>query len=349
MLLTLVPGKMYDPQEVRSGIGSKAGEEDFVVGSDVVALFARVGAASGIGFPDRSTLEWPGKLPKQVVRPSTKLLIFVYAGLKAVRFLGDGCVTSFSSGKGLPCQMQFAIRPALTRSTWLELIKGRIPTEGPPPEEPFTNLAAKSSPREQWAALTVFIERWYGKPATGMPTNSNVGPPLLRNTLGPLATSPEVFKHNHLVPPSELAIEGGKVVFLVENQAVCLWATEPEGEDPKVWYRNNEEGEPWIEEPQRLSGFLIQAVLFEAILNAQFGAYAIALPDDLVGAILDRVKPLARERWNWNGARFFARDGALVMTMKNNGANDVWLAARTPFALSCFEDLVSEEWDRVAF
>lgn len=349
MLPTFVPGEIYDPQEVRRALLSEGCEEDFVVGPDVVALFARVVAASGICFPERSTLEWPGELPKQVVRPRTKLLIFVYAGDKAVRFLGEGHVTSYSTSKGLPCEMQFAIRPSLTRSTWLELIKGQIPPRGRPPEEPLLDLATKCSPSDRWAALAEFIERWYGRRAAGMPVKSMVGPPLLRKLLGALATGPEVFRQNHLVSLSELAIEGGKVVFLVENQAACLWATEPEGEDPKVWYRNNEEGEPWIEEPQRLSGFLIQAVLFEAILNAQFGAYAIALPDNLVGAILDRVKPLARERWNWNGARFFARDGALVMTMKNNGANDVWLAARTPFALSCFEDLVSEEWDRVAF
>jgi hypothetical protein len=37
------------------------------------------------------------------------------------------------------------------------------------------------------------------------------------------------------------------------------------------------------------------------------------------------------------------------MTMENHGACDVWLAARTPVALSRFEDLVTEDWDHVAF
>ncbi len=135
----------------------------------------------------------------------------------------------------------------------------------------------------------------------------------------------------------------------IENQGVCLWATEPEGEDPRVWYRNNEQGEPWIEEPQRLAGFLIQAVIFEAILHAQFGANATELPAASVKDIVAQVEPLGGGHWNWAGARFFARDGALVMTMESDGACDAWLAARTPFALSRFEDLVTEDWDRVAF
>ena len=37
------------------------------------------------------------------------------------------------------------------------------------------------------------------------------------------------------------------------------------------------------------------------------------------------------------------------MTMEEGGAADVFLAARTPVDLSPFEDLVSDDWDRVAF
>lgn len=174
-------------------------------------------------------------------------------------------------------------------------------------------------------------------------------PAPLRRMLSIQAVVPDVVRQNQLVRPEELRIDDGKIVFLVENQAVCLWATEPDGEDPRVWYRNNEEGEPWLEEPERLSGFLIRAVLFEAIMQARFGASVAALPADEVQPILSRVASLGGGRWNWGGARFFAREGALVMTMDNDGASDVWLAARSPLALSRFEDLVTEQWDRIAF
>lgn len=122
-----------------------------------------------------------------------------------------------------------------------------------------------------------------------------------------------------------------------------------EGADPRVWYRSNHTGGPWLEEPERLSGFLAQALLFEAIMHAPFGASGTALPPETVRAILSRVGPLGTPGWNWCRGRFFARDGALVMTMERDDECSVWLAARTPQALSPFEGLVGERWDYVAF
>src|SRR5260370_32300971 len=104
-----------------------------------------------------------------------------------------------------------------------------------------------------------------------------------------------------------------------------------------------------MEGAERLSGFLLQAVLFETILHAQCGASGTAIPAETVRAIVAQVAPLGSGRWNWGGARFFARDGALVMTMGDGGASDVWLAARSPLALSRFEELADDRWDHVAY
>jgi hypothetical protein len=352
MLAELVPGREYDPREIRGALGVGGGEGAVVVGRGRVALFCRVDATSGGPyFPERSSLEWPGEVPKRAVDAKTRLLVFVRISDEAVRYLGEGRATRYSSRKGVACDVRFHITPPLERLWWLELIAGRLPPAGAPPEEALANSTVESSTSERWAALASFLERWFGKAFAELPatTETTIGPPLLRRMLRVHALIPDVVMHNQLVRPEELIIEDGKIVFLVENQGVCLWATEPDGEDPRVWYRNNTAGEPWIEESETLSGFLIQAVLFEAIMHAQFGASATALAADTVQAILARVAPLGNERWNWGGARFFARDGALVMTMENDGACDVWLAAKTPFALVQFEDLVSESWDRVAF
>jgi hypothetical protein len=352
MLPELVPGREYDVKEIRVAVGASAGGNALVVGRKEIVLFARIDPASrGPYFRERATLEWPGEVPKRAVETNAKVLVFVHIDDNAVRFIGEGRATRYSSGKALPRDVEFTIRPPLARSSWLELLAGRLPPEGPPPEAPLASLAADSTPNARWTALTAFLERWHGTSLAELPAimETTIGPPLLRKMLGIQAVVPDVVRHNQLVQPEELRLEDGKIVFLVENQAVCLWATETDGEDPRVWYRNNEEGEPWLEEPERLSGFLVQAVLFEAILHARFGASATALPADMVEAILSRVAPLGSERWNWGGARFFGRDGALVMTMENDGAWDVWLAARTPLALSRFEDLVTETWDHVAF
>jgi hypothetical protein len=245
----------------------------------------------------------------------------------------------------------FALKPDLARSEWLKFIERQVPTTDLVPEAPLAGLGPDSTTSGRWSALIAFVERWYGKPVdqAAIVVQTKLGPPLVRKMIGLHAAVPEVMQHNHLVQPDELELEEGKVVFLVENQAVCLWATEPAGEDPIVWYRNNVQGEPWIEEPERLSGFLIQAVLFEAILHARFGASGTALPGETVRAILAQVAPLGNGRLNWGGARFFACDGALVMIMGDDGASDVWLAARTPLALSRFEGLADDRWDHVAF
>jgi hypothetical protein len=348
----LVHGKEYDPHEIRRALGARAAKDAFAVGRDGVALFARIDAGSGSPyFSARSTLEWPGVAPRRAVEAETRVSVFVHLSDDAVRFIGDGRATGYSSGKDLPSDVQFTISPPLTRSAWLELLAGRLPPEGPPPEAPLADLPPGSRPDERWAALTGFLERWHGQSLAEPPAipGTTTAPPLLRKMLGVQALVPDVVRHNQLVRPEELVLEDGKIVFLVENQGVCLWATEPDGDDPRVWYRENQDRAPWSEERERLSGFLIQAALFEAILHARFGASATALPDDEAEAILALVAPLGAGRWNWGGARFFGADGALVMTMENGEACDVWLAARTPLALSRFEGLVTDEWDRVAF
>jgi hypothetical protein len=344
----LVPGNEYDPRDIRRSLGASGTEGAIVVGSERIALFAKVGNASdGPSFPERAMLRWPGEVPRRAVE--SKVLVFVDRGEGTVRFLGEGCVVEYSSGKGLPRDVRFTIQPSLTRADWLGLLGGNLPRSGPPPEALLADIGAGSTPKERWDTLVGFVERWHGKPL-GVPieTSATIGPSLLRKLLGVQSVVPEIVQQNELVRPDELALEDGKVVFLVENQGVCRWATEPEGEDPRVWYQNSGE-DTWLEEPERLSSFLIQMVLFEAILNTRFGAFAIALPADTVQSVLSRVTPLAGGRWNWLGARFFARDGALVMTMENDGACDVWLAASRPLALSRFEDLVTEEWERIAF
>jgi len=194
------------------------------------------------------------------------------------------------------------------------------------------------------------LARWLGTPIASTPRWDGLhGLERVRETIRALSAIPDAFRHNDLVAPADLRVEDGRIAFLYENQAVCLWATEPEGDDPRVWYRTNANGEPWIEEPERLSGFLVQAVLFEAIMHAPFGANTPELDAQKAAAIVDRLRPLAGGRWNWFGARFYARDGALALTMENPPGVDVWLAAATPLALTPFDDLVTADWQHVAF
>lgn len=347
-----VPGEEYDFQVIHAAIDARGKKGPFLVGPRGLALrVPQEPVLGGPSFSERAALEWPGAVPERAVGNGARILVFVDVSEARARFIGEGRATRYSSGKGAPRDVRFTLTPTLSRTAWLELNSRNLPPLGPPPEEPLAGLNAESGPGERWAALSSFLERWYGKTLSKLPATSTKtkAPPLLQKMLAVHSLIPEIVEHNELVTADDLAEEDGKVVFLVENQAVCLWATEPEGADPRVWYRNNTEGEPWLEETERLSGFLIQTSLFEAILHARFGASATALPPDAVQPILERVTPLGRGRWNWGGARFFGGGGALVMTMENGDGTDVWLAAPTPLALTPFEALVTDTWDRIAF
>jgi hypothetical protein len=88
---------------------------------------------------------------------------------------------------------------------------------------------------------------------------------------------PDAMSFNRFVPFEPREGDEGRVRFLYEDQGVHYWATEPEGDNPRVWYRENEDGGPWIEEPERLTGFLLQVVLFEARAFPRFGANSISV------------------------------------------------------------------------
>jgi hypothetical protein len=340
-----VAGRDYDARAVTRELGAKRAQEGLFVGAERILVIVTPGV-KGVEFPERAVLRWCGQVPKAVVEAKRRVLVFVGRDEERVQFVGEGRVTQSSSEAALR-DVRFTFTPPLPRAAWLELMASQLPPSGPAPEAALAALSKDSSPEETWAALALFIERWHGKAPARV---ADVVAPLpLCRLLAAQAAIPELFQHNHLVWPDELVVEDGRMVFMWENQSVCLWATEPGGEDALVWYRNNEEGEPWLQESAPLSVFLVQAVLFEAIMHGRFGAHATALPSDQLQPLLARLAPLGSGPWNWGGARFFGRDGALLMTMEEGGAADVFLAARTPVDLSPFEDLVSDHWDRVAF
>lgn len=65
--------------------------------------------------------------------------------------------------------------------------------------------------------------------------------------------------HHFFVPPADLAVEQGYLVFLHENQSVLSWGfpvaatAEP---DPVVWQRNNSSPSRWFSEEKTFTEFL---------------------------------------------------------------------------------------------
>jgi hypothetical protein len=160
---------------------------------------------------------------------------------------------------------------------------------------------------------------------------------------------PTAAWQNQLLPANRLATADGKLVFAIENQGVYSWAVAPHADSSSVWGRF-EDTDPWEAEDPQLSLFLLQFVLFEAILSAPHGAAAACLGKAATAALLDEFTELPFGAWRWPlyPSRFFVRREALLFVCSNDGdANSVWIAALDADHVSFARPHVSDAWEDV--
>lgn len=122
------------------------------------------------------------------------------------------------------------------------------------------------------AAVGWFLNAWHGIPALPPPAQPSPIPSLLGQLLALGRTHPAICsRQNRLIDP--IQVDDGLRCFYVENQGVYRWAYQPDGPDPVVVGRSHDE-DVWVAERQRLSGFLLQVCLFEAVFSAPYSASA---------------------------------------------------------------------------
>lgn len=210
----------------------------------------------------------------------------------------------------------------------------------PPPHaaELVCALTEQSTVSERLAALRLFVQRWYGIPDAAATASSLAPEPLraLRSMLGDRRA--ELFPQNDLVEPT---LGNGKVIFYVENQGCCTWATESDGEDPPVYVRFEED---WKVESPSLSAFLIQMVMLEATLQAPWSANHPSLSLPALERLVKQLPELPMPAWKASGTRFFAGggvigfsvEGGIGIPMASASERAVWLGAQDR---TCFEPI----------
>ena len=166
---------------------------------------------------------------------------------------------------------------------------------------------------------------------------------------------PEAVAFNQLIAPGELTLEDDrKLVFCAENQGVVIWATTPEGGDPPVYIKGSTMDDPlgsrgWVEEGEPLSRFLLQLVLFEAMIGAPFGGVALAQPEPGWSAVVAPLSPLPLAGWHWpaTDTRLWVGDDVIAQTCPDPGADtrEVHVGARTEEAARYLEALRDVDWD----
>lgn len=228
-------------------------------------------------------------------------------------------------------------------------------------DEALHGLNHRSTVDQRLAVLRQFLEYWHGR----LRTDDGYTAEELRGILLPKplrwwyrhAGHRESFisGQNFLRAPSELQPEAdGRAVFYVENQGVYLWSTRLEGDDPPVWGRYQRNDVPWSEEGMTLSEFLIGACLFQAIMDAPFGAGSACAEPSTLDRIARIVRPLPLVRWRWpaDPTRFFASDGAFLCSSPNddsegNKAFSIWIGSTTAKPLAFLKEIVDDTWEYV--
>lgn len=216
---------------------------------------------------------------------------------------------------------------------------------------------------ERLAILRRLAEYWHGPigPSEGFAEEELRGKPVpfpLRWWYQLAGRNERILSgQNKLLEPAELTLDNeGRLLFYVENQGVYLWSTTLESDDPPVWGKFNESDKPWTEEGMSLSEFLIGACLFEAIMQAPFGASAAWAEETTLNKISVELPPLPLVPWRWPSypSRFFARNGAFMFASPNddnqgNKAFSIWIGAKSERPLAFLKAIVDEKtWEYIA-
>ncbi len=154
-------------------------------------------------------------------------------------------------------------------------------------------------------------------------------------------------------PRYQPTIVDGHLLFYVENryayaerESAYQWSTLPDGDDPPVFGRTNDD-QPWQAEGIRLSEHLILACLFEAIMcHAKYGVWCKRLEEDRFVAIAQNIAPIAIPPWRWRRLQFYAGRGAFMCAAIDDENSKIWhevsIAAKTEHPLQFLKPLLGQ-------
>ncbi|MFG1859143.1 hypothetical protein ACGFJT_45425 [Actinomadura geliboluensis] len=186
--------------------------------------------------------------------------------------------------------------------------------------------------RDRTAALRMFIESWYPAPAEeSAPATAAEIPPALAEFYRLIHGRPHVLGvQNFIRPSADLHLdEDGLLEFGQENQGVFYWALDPAGDDPVVW--TIEAPARRQAEHERLSGFLVQFSLHEAVMSSPYIASTDPIPWPIARRLTDTMRRVPLKTWLWSQyeTSFYAAPGLIArLGDQGDGQCDIWVGAR---------------------
>jgi hypothetical protein len=127
--------------------------------------------------------------------------------------------------------------------------------------------------------------------------------------------------HNRLLAPRDWFIDAGKLVFMVENQAVVYWGVEAAkwpDDDPAVFQGVNlPDAIEWHPECDRCSEFLLVMLHWQAVMG---GLEWLGTADETGPAVADHLASRWRRVGGFNGMEAFRREGRAACLFTDSGS-----------------------------
>jgi hypothetical protein len=138
--------------------------------------------------------------------------------------------------------------------------------------------------------------------------------------------------HNRLLRPEEWSVDGGKLVFLDENQRVVVWgvkASRSPADDPPVYQGTIIRQQPteWYREHKRCSEFLLVMLHLQAV----WGGYKFLGGSDIASEPLEKFLTRWTPVGRVNEMLALCREGAAacVFKGKGEGSSQLYVGGRT--------------------
>ena len=237
-----------------------------------------------------------------------------------------------------------------------------MPTDFVTLDEALHSLRRPGDVHVRLAALRAIVEHWHGpiRPEDGVSEDELAGLALPY----PLSwwyrwagrRTSIMSGQNFLFSPVDaecphwqLRPGGDRLVFYVENQYCYQWSTLPEGRDPPVFGREDDNAS-WMTERVSLSEHLILACLLEIVMHAPAFASTCSLSEDAFEAIAGHVPALAIGPWRWCDTRFHAGSETFMISHvlgeeKGRLYHSVYIGAKHSGSLGFLEPFLDGEWD----
>jgi hypothetical protein len=136
--------------------------------------------------------------------------------------------------------------------------------------------------------------------------------------------------HNRLRGPEEWSVDGGKLVFLEENQCVVVWGVETStspDDDPPVYQGPIVRGRPteWYLEHEHCSEFLLVMLHLQAVWGGCDHLGGSDVPPEAVEKFLSGWTFVARI----NELRAYSREGKAACVIEGEGSTQLYVGGRS--------------------